>query len=85
VDSTGDGSFAPDGRGVRTDTAHLRAERMGGSGKDKGNGRVYHIFFSADDGNGGLCSGEALVGVPHDQGKGKMPVDDGTLYDSTEE
>jgi hypothetical protein len=66
VDTTGDGSFAPAGRGVGTDTAHLRAERTGGSGKNQGNGRVYYVFFTADDGNGGLCSDEALVGVPHD-------------------
>ena len=84
VDGTGDGKFAPDGRGVGTDTAHLRAERVGGSGKNQGNGRVYHVFFTADDGNGGTCSGEVLAGVPHDMGQGKVPVDDGALYDSTQ-
>lgn len=48
-----------------------------------GNGPVNHIGFSADDGMSGSCSGEVLVGVPHDQGKGKVPIDDGALYDST--
>lgn len=82
VDTFGDGSFAPDGQGVGTDTAEVRAERTG-TKKVSGNGRVYHIFFTADDGMGGSCSDEVLVGVPHDQGKGRVPVDDGPLYDST--
>jgi hypothetical protein len=44
---------------------------------------VYHIGFSADDGNGGSCSGVVNVGVPHDQGGQSQPIDDGPLYDST--
>jgi hypothetical protein len=63
---------------VGTPTAEVRAERDGG-----GNGRVYHISFTADDGHGGTCSGEVLVGVPHDQGVEGDPADDGALYDST--
>ena len=82
VDTIGDGSFAPDGQGVGTDSAEVRAERVG-TKKVPGNGRVYHIYFTADDGMGGACSGEVLVGVPHDQGKGLIPVDEGPLYDST--
>ena len=82
VDTFGDGSFTPDGQGVVSDTAAVRAERAG-TKKVPGNGRVYHIFFTADDGMGGSCSGEVLVGVSHDQGKGRVPVDDGPLYDST--
>lgn len=78
VDSTGDGAFAPDGQGVGNATAEVRAERDGA-----GNGRVYHIGFTADDGNGGTCSGEVLVGVPKSQGKKDAPVDDEPLYDST--
>jgi hypothetical protein len=77
VDSTGDGSHVPDGSGVGTETAEVRAERMGSA-----NGRVYHIAFTADDGQGGVCSGEVLVGVPKSQGGGE-PVDDGALFDST--
>jgi hypothetical protein len=38
----------------------LRAERSG-----KGNGRVYQVDFTADDGQGGSCTGSVNVGVPH--------------------
>jgi hypothetical protein len=75
----GDGDQAPDGDGVGTDTAQVRAERAGLNDND--GGRVYHISFNADDGNGGMCSGTVTVGVPHD--KKDTPVDDGMLYDST--
>jgi CSLREA domain-containing protein len=77
---TGTGQNSPDGRGVGTAIAEVRAERDG-----NGNGRVYHIFFSADDGRGGHCSGKVKtgVGVPHDQGGGSYPIDEGPLYDST--
>lgn len=78
VDATGDGAFAPDGMGVGTSTAWLRAERDGG-----GNGRVYHIGFSADDGNGGTCTGFVTASVPKSMGKKGAAVDDGALYDST--
>jgi hypothetical protein len=67
-----------DGYGVGSDTAHLRAKRAG-----SGNGRVYHISFTADDGQGGSCTGEVVVGVPHDRGKGSVAVDDGPIFDST--
>ncbi|MBM3945989.1 MAG: hypothetical protein FJ315_01130 [SAR202 cluster bacterium] len=80
--SSGSGNFSPDGTGVGTGTAMVRAERNGNP-KTPGNGPVYHIGFTADDGNGDTCSGTVKVGVPHDQGKGKVPVDDGPLYDST--
>jgi len=76
VAAAGGGSTSPDGRGVGTATAEVRAERVGG-----GNDRVYHIYFTADDGHGGTCSGEVLVGVP--KSKERTPVDDGPLYDST--
>ena len=49
--------------------------------RDTGNGRVYHIRFTATDGLLS-CSGEVLVGVPHDQ-RGAAAVDGGALYDST--
>jgi hypothetical protein len=75
---TGAGDLAPDGFGVGTSTAQLRAERA-----DAGNGRVYHVGFSANDGNGGSCTGEVRVGVPLNQGKNKVPVDGGPLFDST--
>jgi hypothetical protein len=80
VDTYGDGQFTPDGMGVGTSTAEVRAERAG-TPAVPGNGRVYHIFFTADDGQGGSCEGEVMTGVPHDVKD--IPVDDGALYDST--
>jgi CSLREA domain-containing protein len=70
---------SPDGRGVGTDTAEVRSERDG-----NGNGRVYHVFFTATDGRGGSCTGVVRVPVvPHDQGDDLTPYDEGPLYDST--
>jgi Tol biopolymer transport system component len=79
VDGTGDGSFVPDGQGLGSSTAEVRRERKG-----SGNGRVYHIYFTADDGHGhgGACSAEILVGVP--KSRNRDAVDDGPLYDSTD-
>ncbi len=74
----GSGQHSPDGRGIGSGIAEVRAER-----DQNGNGRVYHIFFTASDGFGGMCSGEVLVGVPSDQGGQTEPIDDGALYDST--
>ena len=82
VVSKGDKKLLPDGSGVGTGMAEVRAERYG-SKKNPGNGRVYHIGFTADDGRGGTCTGEVLVGVPHDHKKNNPAVDDGALYDST--
>jgi hypothetical protein len=73
----GDGDKSPDGAGVGTSTAEVRSDRSG-----TGDGRVYHIMFSADDGNGGSCTGEVLVTVPHDQ-DGAAAIDQGALFDST--
>jgi len=78
VNGLGDGDTSPDGFGIGTSQATLRAERSG-----TGNGRVYAISFTASDGIGGTCSGKVKVGVPHDQGKNSTPVDDGQIYDST--
>jgi len=80
VDATGSGNTAPDGRIIGA-TAEVRSERVGGK-KAPGDGRVYHIGFTADDGKGGVCSAEVSVGVPHDQ-RGGVPVDGGALFDST--
>lgn len=66
----------PDGQGVGASIAEVRADRVG-----SGNGRVYHIGFSAADDKGSVCRGEVLVGVPHD--KKDTPIDDGARYDST--
>jgi hypothetical protein len=76
VNDVGDGNTSPDGRGIGADTAGVRAERQG-----PGNGRVYRIGFTAYDGCDGTCTGEIEVGVPHD--KKDVPIDDGTVYDST--
>ena len=81
VNGTGDGDTGPDGAGVGTSTAQVRAERAG-SKKTPGNGRVYQISFTADDGNGGTCDGSVKVCVPHDQGKGNACIDDGQNYNS---
>ena len=76
VDAAGSGNTSPDGQGVGTSTAEVRAERSGLE-----NGRVYNIGYTADDENGGTCSGTVRVGVPHD--KKDTPIDDGALFDST--
>lgn len=82
VKALGGGNTCPDGVGVGTDTAEVRAERAG-TKKVPGDGRVYHIAFTADDGQGGTCTGEVLVCVPHDQGQGVGCVDQGPLFNST--
>jgi hypothetical protein len=74
---SGKGDKSPDGFGVGTETASIRAERLG-----TGDGRVYEILFTADDGNGGTCSNSVFVGVPH--GKNKPPIDSGQNFDSTQ-
>jgi hypothetical protein len=77
LDSEGDGNTEPDGFGVGTDTAEIRAERAG-----TGNGRVYHIDFTATDFRSETCTGTVTVGVPHD--RHDTPIDDGPpYYDST--
>ncbi|MHC4068843.1 MAG: hypothetical protein ACYSR8_04595 [Planctomycetota bacterium] len=81
VAGPGSGRTSPDGMGVGTSVAHVRAERSGRGS----NGRVYEISFEADDGTGNTCNGSVKVCVPHDQGRGQglECVDDGQLYDST--
>jgi len=68
---------SPDGSGVGTNVAMVRAERAG-----NGNGRVYRIAFTATDSNGASCSGTVYVGVTHDQ-NGSPAIDSGVVYDST--
>ncbi len=77
VDAPDSGNTAPDGQGVGTSSAQVRAERVG-----TGNGRVYHIAFTATDDGGASCSGVVQVGVP--VSRNSTPIDDGPLYDSTE-
>ena len=77
VNGLGDGDMSPDGFGIGFDKAELRAERSG-----TGNGRVYAVSFSADDGNGGICTGSVNVRVPRDRKKRSAAVDDGQNYNS---
>ena len=77
ADEYGAGNTCPDGGGVGTPTALIRAERSGG-----GNGRVYTIYFTATDGRGGNCQGSVQVSVPHDE-SGGAAIDDGPGYDSS--
>ena len=56
--------------------AAIRAERLG-----TGDGRVYEISFTADDGKDGMCSDSVFIGVPH--GKNKEAMDNGQNFDST--
>jgi probable HAF family extracellular repeat protein len=63
--------------GLGTDSALVPAVRDG-----HGDGRVYHIEFTASDEFGGACSGTVRVCVPHDRGKGANCVDGGPLFDA---
>jgi hypothetical protein len=74
----GSGDTSPDAVINSDGTFFLRAERAG-----TGDGRVYHINFTATNASGGSCSGVVTVCVPHDMGKGSVCVDEGPLYDST--
>ena len=78
VNALGSGNTQPDGSGVGTSTAYVRAERAG-----PGTGRIYFISFSATNTQGAQCSGMVQAFVPHDQGQGFTPVDTGQRYDST--
>jgi len=81
VDDTGDGHTCPDGQGVGTDTAELRQERKA-TLLSGGNGRVYTISFTADDGQGGTCNGSVTVCAPR-TASGSC-THSGTDYDSTD-
>jgi uncharacterized repeat protein (TIGR01451 family) len=75
VDACGEGHTAPDGK-FQGSQAKVRAERKGA-----GNGRVYHIKFTATDAAGAACTGTVTTCVPRNQGG--ACVDGGPLYDST--
>jgi hypothetical protein len=59
TDGARDGHTRPDGAGIGTFTARLRAERS-----FWGNGRVYTIYFTASDAKGGSCQGSVVVCAP---------------------
>jgi hypothetical protein len=76
----GGSKHAPDASGVGTGTAMIRSERSG-----NGDGRVYVINFTANDGQGGECTGSVMVKVPHDQSsEACTAIDSGQNYDATE-
>ncbi|HEX7180397.1 MAG TPA: SBBP repeat-containing protein [Thermoanaerobaculia bacterium] len=68
---------SPDATGLGSATARLRASRQGGR-----DGRVYHLAFEANDGQGGTCTGRVTVCVPHDQRPGAACGDGGPIFDS---
>jgi hypothetical protein len=82
TNTIGDGNTLIDGFGVGTSTAQVRAERSGAK-RTPGDGRMYHIFFTGTDAEGGECTGSVKVGVPHDQGQDGTIGDGGPLYSST--
>jgi hypothetical protein len=75
VNGLGDGDTSPDAV-LQPGQALLRAERAG-----NGNGRVYHVTFTADDGLGGGCTGTVTVCVPHN--RQATCVNGGPVYNST--
>jgi len=77
VKGAGSGHTSPDAV-IQAGATSVRAERAG-----TGNGRVYHLSFTADDGKGGSCTGTVTVDVPHSLHKGTTVIDDGQIYDST--
>ena len=78
VAAIGSGNTSPDGTGIGTPTAQIRAERAG-----PGTGRIYFISFSATNPAGVSCTGSVSVFVPHDQGQGFTPIDTLDRFDST--
>lgn len=69
----GDGDKSPD---ATLSPLQVRSERSG-----TGDGRVYVISYTLDDGNGGSCEGSVTIGVPHSV---KKPVVDSVVrFDST--
>jgi hypothetical protein len=61
------------GGGTVNGLVQVRGERDG-LRQSPGNGRVYHILFTGNDGAGGTCHGEAKVGVRFYASQ--APVDD---------
>lgn len=72
----GSGDTGPDAV-ILGSTVLLRAERDG-----SGDGRVYVIHFSADDGQGGVCHGSVRVVVPANRGRNGTATDSGQNHSS---
>ena len=79
TNTVGDGNTCPDASGIGGAFAWLRAERTG-TPKVPGDGRVYHVDFTATDPEGNACHGSVTSCVPHDQGKRSACVDQGPVY-----
>lgn len=81
VNAPGDGNTDVDGA-ISADgsTAFVRPERAG-TPRAPGDGRIYEILFTATAGSQS-CSGMITVGVPHDQGAGRIPVRSPATYNS---
>ena len=67
-------AWAVDANGVGTSALSVRAQRSG-TRTAPGNGRVYHIYYTAS-----ACTGKVTVGVP--TVASGTAVDDGPMYDS---
>ena len=76
MSGVGSGVTVCDARHEGSGIVLLRKERFG-----RGNGRVYHVHYTAMNTAGMSCEGVVLVSVPHDQNT--LALDDGELFDST--
>lgn len=75
INGLGEGDQVPDAALVDGDTVQLRSERA-----ENGDGRIYYISFTADDGKGGICNGVVAVSIPLDQSGNIPAVDSGTYF-----
>ncbi len=80
VNGVSSGNTSPDGKGLGTPFAQIRAERDG-----TGDGRVYEIHFKAADSSGNECTGTVNTSaIVHDKSRESFPaIDSGQVYDST--
>jgi hypothetical protein len=76
TDGALDGHTCPDGAGIGTSTAQVRAERSA-----RGDGRIYTIYFTASDGKGG--SRQSSVSVCAPKSRNGSCTNDGANFDST--
>lgn len=72
------GGTCPDARLV-AGAAEVRLERDG-----SGDGRAYHLGFTATDARGGTCEGTAVLCLAHDNGRRSECVDGGPRFESLE-
>lgn len=82
IDEPGSGNTSPDATNCNNDgdssSIDLRGERSG-----MGTGRYYHVMYMMDDPDSDdACMCEALVLVPHDQGRFTVSSDEGGLFPS---